>query len=298
MNNIQIIQVRSRNLLTQAQIILDSCGPEVTIMASNWEGYGPQETARVITFHRSGRVIKAERFRRRPRRFVAFDNQICGVMVTVFLPEFAPELGGETYVAIETDSRDIYERLFRHLPEGGAYELVAHRTPHERWAELLLTSKNVHHWFLYACSNLLPNEQSAAVYPLSARHLPLVQQFSQEEPDDEDRAVRYLRFQLARFPYQCFGFMNRGELLGFVATGVLSSHHWDVKWIYTRKAVREKGIAHRLATYATNCILRRGKVAVWRTHGRRTAASAAVCTKVGYRLATHEYHFHTLPGGG
>lgn len=297
MDNPQIIQVRSRNLLAQAQTLLDSRGPEVAIMASNWEGYGPQETARVITFHRSGRVIKAERFRRRPRRFVAFNEQVRGAMVTVSLPEFAPELGGEPYVAIETDSRDVYERLFRHLPEGGAYELVAHRTPHERWAESLLTSKNVHHWFLYACSNLLPHEQSGTVYSLSARHFPLVQQFSQEEPDDEDRAVRYLRFQLARFPYQCFGFISRGKLLGFVATGVFSSHYWEVKWICTRKAARGKGIARRLAAYATNCILRRGKVAVWRTHGRRTAASAAVCTKVGYRLATHEYHFHTLPGG-
>jgi hypothetical protein len=68
MNNIQIIQVRSRNLLTHAQTLLNSRGPEVAIMASNWEGYGPQETARVITFHRSGRVIKAERFRQRARQ--------------------------------------------------------------------------------------------------------------------------------------------------------------------------------------------------------------------------------------
>jgi hypothetical protein len=177
--------------------------PDNSHLRSCYEGISFRNLAQCIMFDRGGKVLKLDRYLKRPKRFVLISTsgEITGVMVTASLPEFYQEIEYEDYAVIGTETSSDYDKFLSHLSFDGRAEIVTFSAKQAQLVRSRFSVKKTHYWSVFASrGNVFPGN-AANIRLMDGDDFEVVKQLSKKLPE-ESSPFRSLQFQLEGLPYK------------------------------------------------------------------------------------------------
>lgn len=177
--------------------------PDNSHLRSCYEGVSFRNLAQCIMFDRGGKVLKLDRYLKRPKRFVLISTsgEITGVMVTASLPEFYQEIEYEDYAVIGTETSSDYDKFLGYLSFDGRAEIVTFNAKQAQLVRARFSVKKTHYWSVLACRRKTSTDNTANIRLMDSDDSEMAKQLSKGLPE-ESSPFRSLQFQLKGLPYK------------------------------------------------------------------------------------------------
>lgn len=265
--------------------------PDNSHLRSCYEGVSFRNLAQCIMFDRGRKVIKLDRYLKRPQRFVLISTpgKITGVMVTTSLPEFYQEIEYEDYAAIDTETVSDYNQLLGRLSFTGKAEIVTFNDEQAQSVKSRFAVKKIHHWSIFAYRGGMISGVTANIKLMDNSDSGLAKRLSKGLPE-ESSPFRSLQFQLKGLPYENYVLSFNGGASVFVGVCPYSTGVCQLNYLVGSRTNNE------LLLIAIETIGRlvqdSGHELIWRLRKSDVLKNKALIKLSGLVELTKESHLH------
>ena len=265
--------------------------PDNSHLRSCYEGVSFRNLARCIMFDRDTKVLKLDRYLKRPKRFVlvSTSGKITGVMVTASLPEFYQEIEYEDYAVIGTKTSSDYDKFLSFLSFDGRAEIVTFNAKQAQLVRSRFSVEKTHYWSVFASRGNAFTSNTTNVRLMNSDDFATAKQLSKELPE-ESSPFRSLQFQLKGLPYKNYVISFDDMISVFVgvcpySTGVCQLNYIAGSSINSELLLAAIGVAIKSAQ-ASGCEL------IWRLRKNDVLRNKMLIKRSGLVELVKESHLH------
>lgn len=265
--------------------------PDNLHLISCYKGVSFRNLARCIMFDRSKRVLKLDRYLRRPRRFVLFSTsgKITGVMVTASLPEFYHEIEYEDYVVIGTETAPDYDKFLSSLSFDGKAEIVTFDAEQARLVRSRFFIRKTHCWSVFAYPGKTLAGDFTNIRTMDAGDSDVAKRLAKRLPE-ESSPFRSLQFQLKGLLYKNYVLSPNGTTSVFIGLCPFSTGVYQINYL-VGSSVDNAFLLVAIGAVA-KLVKASGCELIWRLRRKDVLRSKSLIKRSGFVEVVKENHLH------
>jgi len=293
-SHIKKISYRSRDYYLGLDYLIKN-HPDNLHLRSCYEGVSFRNLAQCITFDRSKKVLKLDKYLKRPQRFVlvSTSGEMAGVMITASMPEFYQEIEYEDYAVIGTETSSDYDKFLDYLSFDDKAEIVTFDVKQDQSVRSRFSVKKTHYWSVFARKGELPAKNSVNIRLMNSDDSKITKRLS-KELSEESSPFRSLQFQLKGLPHKNYVVSFGNSTSVFIGICPYSTGICQINYL-VGSSVNDEILSISIGAVG-KLVQDSGCELIWRLRKKDISKNKTLIKQSGFVELSEENHLH-LKGG-